>query len=531
MLFLVLYNTCMMPISTARLLLPSLLLTSLLLSACGEDDLTSSDPGVPGTETESIDSENGPDAPGTETNNPADETDNSGTETVVPGTETENSGTETEVPDSETDSTVIEAGPTTASSDSAPFSLALDTSVVEIIEGEDTVSVTISIDRDDDFDGDVLLSVATPDESDANQLERQLSDEVLSVGESDSSLQIDLAIGRLPLQIHSRTLVVTASDDNGESLSLEVLLQVQPTGKPDVYLLIGQSNMVGNSEDGAKQAGSGELDEPVERLKQLNVTFNDISNFSTAADFSNPESSYNIFNPITIAQDPLHVGLQSNGDKNGTRIGPGLSFGKRALEDTTADIVLVPAAWSGSGFCDQGNPVLPELGWNASATTNSALGGTLLHDRAIVRINSTLELTGGILRGILWHQGEQDSDDRACAESYGDNLLQLIQSLRQNIALDARGPAARGQDADIAFILGTMSMGGEQAPFSETKSLVDSVHRNIAQLSDYTDFVNNDDLLPPAFGCGSGSCIHFGSAAVREMGQRYYERLLSVLSQ
>jgi hypothetical protein len=191
----------------------------------------------------------------------------------------------------------------------------------------------------------------------------------------------------------------------------------------------------------------------------------------------------------------------------------------------------VPAAWSGSGFCEQNSADFPGLGWNATTPTDNALGGTLLHDRAIVRTNIALEESGGILRGILWHQGEQDVESAQCAQTYGDNLLQLIQSLRTNIDIDARGSAARGPDADIPFIAGTMSMGEGQAPFSETQSLVDSVHRNIAQLTDHTGFVNNDDLIPPAFPCGAGSCIHFGGAALREMGNRYYERLFSVLSQ
>ena len=54
---------------------------------------------------------------------------------------------------------------------------------------------------------------------------------------------------------------------------------------------------------------------------------------------------------------------------------------------------------------------------------------------------------------------------------------------------------------------------------------MDAVHRNIGALLPYADWVNNDDLVPPAYPCGSSSCVHFGATANREIGRRYYEAL------
>ena len=413
------------------------------------------------------------------------------------------------------------------------LALALGTTSVQLSEGGDRVSVPVSITRLNSSAETVALSAFGQSATDESQLSMQFSDASLDPSETSSSLELSLAIGPRAINAQTRTIVVTA-ESGATALSASFSISVQPTNRPDVYLLIGQSNMIGFSEDNSKQAGPGGLDEPNSRIRQLNVTGNDDENFQVAADFTTPANLYNTGLPLTIAVDPLHDGFDvSINGKGGQRIGPGLSFAKRALADTTAEIYLVPGAWSDTGFCRRDTNRVPGIGWNATQQSSTALSGTLLHDRAIARADITLEQTGGILRGILWHQGEADSDDPACAASYAENLAELADSLRTNIAEDARGATARGPNADVPFIVGTMSMGNDgvsdQTPFSETKQLVDSAHRAIASSVPLSAVVNNDDLVPVAFPCGEGSCVHFGAAAYREMGSRYYDTLISLL--
>jgi len=264
------------------------------------------------------------------------------------------------------------------------------------------------------------------------------------------------------------------------------------------------------------------------------VTANDGFNFTSPADFTLAPNLFSIGEPLTPAIDPLHEGFNTDtNDKEGQRIGFGLSFANQALLDTTTDIYLVPTAWSDTGFCSRETNRFPGSGWNATEKTNEALSGTLLHDRAIARANISLSLTEGILRGILWHQGEADSENPACASVYEENLIELAESLRTNIDVDARGAAARGPGSDVPFIVGTMSKGADlrdsQIPFSPTKLIVDFAHRNVANTIPVSAFVNNDDLVPPSYPCGEGSCVHFGSEALREMGVRYYEELINLL--
>jgi len=406
--------------------------------------------------------------------------------------------------------------------------------VTNLVEGGDAMSIPVSLIRRSGFTSDVNLSASSNDP--AVRFTFSFSDALLSNGETESSLTVQLPIGARPLQPSSHAIVITANDGEQDSVSIAFDVDITPTVRPDVYLLAGQSNMLGFSEPDAREAEVGQLDASVPRILQLNPTGNDQQNFATASDFTNPASISAAAPRITTALDPLHDGFDVSANGKPSRfIGPGLSFAKRALLDTTANIVLVPTAWSDTGFCKRDSNRIEGMGWNAvqPTSTATALSGTLLHDRAIARANQALDETGGVLRGILWHQGEADSDDPGCASTYADNLTMLAASLRTNIAVDARGAIARGANADIPFIVGTMAKGndfrGNQLPFSDSKLLVDSAHRTIAERVPFSAVVDNDDLVPPDYPCGEGTCIHFGALALREMGARYYERLISTL--
>lgn len=406
------------------------------------------------------------------------------------------------------------------------FSLDLSNDNILLVEGTD-ITINVRVARSAGHSRLVNLAVEGQTQADETDLTWQFSDTQISGAEQSANITFSTDIGPLPIQRQVRTLRVLGTDGNSQAIVTVLRLEIAPTNRPDVYLLVGQSNMVGFSETNAKQSLPGELDAPNDRILQLNVTGNGITNFPTAASFKDP-SAIAVPSPrLTVALDPLHDGFDTviNG-KEGTHIGLGLSFAKRALSDTQSTIYLVPAAWSNTGFCKRDRPNFEgDLGWNAQPSTNAALSGTLLHDRAIARADLTLRETGGILRGILWHQGEADSDSAECARLYEENITALVASLRTNIIPDARGPSARGRDANVPFVLGTMSKGPPYDFQPAPKQVVDGVHRNIESIVPFSAHVGLDNLVPEAFPCGSGDCIHFGAAAYRDMGTRYYDFL------
>ena len=379
----------------------------------------------------------------------------------------------------------------------------------------------------------VRLTALGATEADAAGLAATFTDPELEGGEVDSGLLLELPVGALPIRAHTRRLTLVAEGPSGVD-RLEIDVAVDPTDAPDVYLLAGQSNMVGFSGDGTRQPDGADASDP--RILQLNVTPNDSTGedapFDEPSDFAAYEANVRT-PPIVVAEDPLHTPAADDGDegKDGQYIGLGLSFAKRALGRTDAEVVLVPAAWSGSAFCaNDGGPVGqwmpgPPEGDEAAAV----LGNTLLFERAVARANAALAETGGVLRGILWHQGESDANER-CAPFYAGNVARLARELRSRIAPDRRGPAWRGPDANVPFVVGTLSRGaderGDLSTFSAAKRTVDDALRALPFSLAHSAVSIHDDLVPAAgFPCGNDSCIHFGAQALREMGVRYDEAL------
>jgi len=404
-----------------------------------------------------------------------------------------------------------------------------DGSNATLVEGDNAGAVIpIRVSRLAGFSAGITIS-AEAELSDRTNLNVSVSDPVLDTTNSETTINVTLAVGVAPLQPQTRSIVINAS--GGRYTTQETItVDITPIQVPDVYLLIGQSNMVGFGGDGEKQAGPNQPDEPVERIRQLNVTKNSEDDvFTSAASYVDIDSI--AVRPFIVrAEDPLHTPLDPNlQTKQEDYIGLGLSFAKSALVDTTQNIVLVPAAWSGSAFCSAA--ASPGF-WNATLPEDPDLGNnTWLYDRAVARANLALDESRGVLRGILWHQGETDSDSQfpRCAELYGNNLVNLIKRLRSDIQLDARGAAARGDSSDVPFVLGTMSKGidpdsNSNGEFPAPKLKVDEVHRSISSLVTHASFADFDDLTPSqGFPCGTNGCIHFGTLAYREMGKRYYK--------
>lgn len=423
---------------------------------------------------------------------------------------------------------VLSACSSGSSEESAAFTLrSLPVSLV-LQEGDTNgLEIPLDISRDDGHNDPVVLSIAGVRAQDTAFISTVFSNDTLTPSISQTSVNLRLDVGVLPIQSQQRSFRISATD-GAQSDTITVNVDVLPAEQDDVYLLIGQSNMVGFGGDGTKNASPGGPDEVNERIKQFNVSRNDeFSVFLSPDDYT--DINVNFFDPrITNAIDPLHIPVDPfTLDKAEDFVGLGLTFAKEALPATSRNIILVPAAWSGTAFC---NTTIAPGQWNPFPTNAPFHGNTWMFDRALTRINHALQFSGGILRGILWHQGESDSNTE-CAARYGENLKLLAEQLRTQIIPDVRGTVARGPNANVPFVVGTMSRGaddrGDLSDYSPEKTLVDQVHRNIASSVNHSAVSIHDDLIPAnGYPCGNTSCIHFGTRALREMGRRYYRAML-----
>lgn len=423
-----------------------------------------------------------------------------------------------------------------------PFQIRSSDTELVLLEGDQNgLRIPLSLTRDSLHSKPVQLEVRGRTFEDVAFVTSSFSNLTLTPSEDESEAVLKLSISDAPIRAQDREFIIVAND-GVSTATLEIKVSVQPTSAPDVYLLAGQSNMIGFSGDGTRQEFEGGADEPNPRIKQLNVSKNQDDKFTTAEDFTS-EGNNVIAPEIVTALDPLHVPQDPNNGsgKDVSYIGLGLSFAKNALNNTTADIMLVPAAWSGSSFCNNSNG--PPGNWMPAPSDNPALGNTFLYDRAVARANSALEKTGGVFRGILWHQGESEVNDD-CAPLYTENLKNMLAAMRKDIK-SVGNESLRRANATIPFVVGSMSRGvdenGDFSVYPENKQKIDNAHRSFPSIINIVDgneepihaaFSNHDDLVPNSgYPCGNDSCIHFGPSALREMGGRYYDALLRALAQ
>ena len=229
-----------------------------------------------------------------------------------------------------------------------------------------------------------------------------------------------------------------------------------------LYLLIGQSNM----------AGRGEVDAQDQEIHPRVFTLDKACQWVPAA-------------------DPIHF------DKPIAGVGPGLTFGKTMADhDPSIRIGLIPCAAGGS----------PITVWKRGGYWEQT--DSKPYDDAIERTGDAMR--NGVLKGILWHQGESDSNEND-ADLYEDRLATLINVLR----MDLGAP-------DVPFIGATL--GDYYVENRPEGRIVNRALRQIPQRVKRTAWVDSKDLGH------KGDDVHFNAEAARELGRRYAEATIRLQS-
>jgi len=227
-----------------------------------------------------------------------------------------------------------------------------------------------------------------------------------------------------------------------------------------LFLLVGQSNMAGRGKvaDQDKQ--------PIPRVLKLSKDGDWVS-----------------------AIDPLHF------DKPDiVGVGVGRSFAAQiAAANLEITIGLVPCAVGGSSIASW-----EPGGYHAWTKTHP-------WDDALRR--AKLALKSGTLKGILWHQGEADSNPKS-ASVYEKKLVALIARFRREL-----------NEQSVPFIAGQMGQFSER-PWNDARKLVDAAHRNLPMNVPHTAFVKSDGLTH------KGDQVHFDAKSYRELGRRYAKAYL-----
>lgn len=178
-------------------------------------------------------------------------------------------------------------------------------------------------------------------------------------------------------------------------------------------------------------------------------------------------------------------------------VGPGRTFAI-AVAEANPDITvgLIPAAAGGS-------PITvwqPEKYWKQTRSHP--------YDDAIRRTRRAME--DGVLKAILWHQGEGDSKDGR-AQAYEERLQALIRRFRDGLDVP-----------DIPFIVGELGQ-FDSAPRDEFKQIVNDALRTLPENMSNTAFVSSQGLTD------KGDGVHFDAESARELGRRYANAYLELI--
>lgn len=224
-----------------------------------------------------------------------------------------------------------------------------------------------------------------------------------------------------------------------------------------LYLLMGQSNMAGR--------GKIEAEDKTPHPRVFMLTTNAI--WQPAVE------------PITHDK-PKVLG-----------VGPGFAFGKvMAEKNSEATIGLIPCAFGGT----------PLSRWQK--------GGDL-YSNAVRR--AKLAMKDGTIKGVLWHQGENDSGNRKTAETYARRLDQMIRDLRAELGAPK-----------LPFVAGQLG-----------EFLLTRTNKDIACVKLVNEAIAELPSRVPHTGCAQamglthkGDQVHFDAASERELGRRFAAEMI-----
>lgn len=195
-------------------------------------------------------------------------------------------------------------------------------------------------------------------------------------------------------------------------------------------------------------------------------------------------------NEIVVAKEPLHFY-----EPSGAGLDCGVAFGTEMLQNIPdhVAVLLIPTAVGGSSITQ----------WINDDTHRKVK----LLSNFKQRLQSSLK--SGVLKGILWHQGEADAHNEATIEAYEQNLKTLFSKFR-----------AIGGNTSLPIVIGKLGS------YSTNQNSWNRINESIIAYSHTDPFctvVETADLEH------KGDKIHFNSDAQRMLGKRYAEAISALL--
>lgn len=137
----------------------------------------------------------------------------------------------------------------------------------------------------------------------------------------------------------------------------------------------------------------------------------------------------------------------------------------------------------------------------------------LLYDNAVYQ-SKLAQRTSEII-GILWHQGENDSYEKADADQYHDRFMNMISSLFKDLNLPDDTPVLIGEIGDFV----EFHEGGSCKYFKSINKTLENLSRELKNSA----FISSKGLT-----C-KPDLVHFDAKSQREFGKRYFKEYLKLV--
>ena len=263
-----------------------------------------------------------------------------------------------------------------------------------------------------------------------------------------------------------------------------------PADSTVVFILAGQSNMVGDNWDSPTPPGA-EGPYTLPQITQLGRY--------TSGGYS---ASGNDDRLVVRAADPLEfdnsdwLGPYTNVHKVSPGAGPGMSFAHSFVLGTGYNVTLVPCAVVSSTFTRWGN------------------GGDFFKD-CVNRTNFLLGKPGYVLGGALWSQGEANSDGLTSTIQYTEYAQSMVAAFRAQLLGGSAMPfvAMQLRPAWVARVIAEADQPGAEAVQAAITALPFSVPR--------ASVVYGLDERGLSLSPGLGD-VHYSAAAQRYLGTVMY---------
>lgn len=262
-----------------------------------------------------------------------------------------------------------------------------------------------------------------------------------------------------------------------------------------VFILVGQSNMVGAGEvesNPSRNGGKGSL----QWLTEDPSTKDTYSRLKTHTGAWVQRDD--VFIWFLDRKGPLEPGYGSNQKK----IGPELGFGWTVGDAFEEPVLLIKLAWGGKSLAEDFRP--PSLEGDTGPYYIEVIekAKEILNTAAMFfpgLQGKTLELTG-----FGWHQGWNDRINQSFNDAYEKNMIQFIKDVRRDL-----------EKPDLPFVIAETGMSGPEEKHPRALSLMAAQKA----AADYPDFERNVAFVPtrdfyrPAEASPSKQAYHWNNNA------------------